>query len=159
MDLTLYEVNEAADIISRAAHPEANIIFGAVQDPVYDGKVKITVIATGFDGQRHLSTTPQGRVDYNRSMFYQGAAAAGNGNAPARQPQHQGYGALPATPMNIAKHPTGPLQPLSRPTPPTPVMQEPMRQPVARANVQDSLDLVNDSEDVLEPGHTRLPVP
>src|SRR5260221_9678615 len=87
LDLTLYEVNEAADIISKAADPEANIIFGAVQDPAYDGKVKITVIATGFDGQRHLSTTPQGRVDYNRSMFYQVAAAAGNGNAPARQPQ------------------------------------------------------------------------
>src|SRR5579883_1398438 len=46
MDLTLFEVNEAADIISKAAHPEANIIFGAVQDPSYDGKVKITVIAT-----------------------------------------------------------------------------------------------------------------
>ena len=40
LDLTLYEVNEAADIISKAAHPEANIIFGAVQDPAYDGKVK-----------------------------------------------------------------------------------------------------------------------
>src|SRR5947199_3703326 len=50
MDLTLFEVNEAADIISRAAHPEANIIFGAVQDSNFDGKVKITVIATGFDG-------------------------------------------------------------------------------------------------------------
>src|SRR5215470_9578954 len=105
MDLTLFEVNEAADIISKAAHPEANIIFGAVQDPAYEGKVKITVIATGFDGQRHLPTSPQGRVDYNRSIFYQVAAAAGNGNAAARQAQHQGYGALPATPMNIAKHP------------------------------------------------------
>src|SRR2546429_5651228 len=50
MDMTLFEVNEAADIISRAAHPEANIIFGAVQDPNYDGRVKITVIATGFEG-------------------------------------------------------------------------------------------------------------
>src|SRR5581483_2395197 len=49
MDMTLFEVNEAADIISRAAHPEANIIFGAVQDPNFDGRVKITVIATGFD--------------------------------------------------------------------------------------------------------------
>src|SRR5260370_20578329 len=109
LDLTLYEVNEAADIISKAAHPEANIIFGAVQDPVYDGKVKITVIATGVDGQRHLSTTPQARVDYNRSMFYQLAAAARNGNPPPRRPQHHAYGALPATPMNIPKHPTRPL--------------------------------------------------
>ncbi|HEY7415225.1 MAG TPA: cell division protein FtsZ [Ktedonobacteraceae bacterium] len=50
MDMTLFEVNEAADVISQAAHPDANIIFGAVQDPDFDGKVKITVIATGFDG-------------------------------------------------------------------------------------------------------------
>src|SRR5260370_6826983 len=91
LDLTLYEVNEAADIISKAAHPEANIIFGAVQDPVYDGKVKITVIATRFHGQRHLSTTPHDRVHSNRRTFYQVAAAAGKGHAPARQPQHQGY--------------------------------------------------------------------
>src|SRR5579871_6496780 len=49
MDMTLFEVNEAADIISRAAHPEANIIFGAVQDPNFDGRIKITVIATGFE--------------------------------------------------------------------------------------------------------------
>src|SRR5205085_12051235 len=58
MDLSLFEVNEAADVISRAAHPAANIIFGAVQDPDCDGKIKITVIATGFDGQParpHLS--------------------------------------------------------------------------------------------------------
>ena len=47
--MTLFEVNDAADIISQAAHPEANIIFGAVQDPNFEGKVKITVIATGFD--------------------------------------------------------------------------------------------------------------
>src|SRR5690348_8646865 len=51
MDLTLYEVNEAADIISKSAHPEANIIFGAVQDPIYDGRIKITVIATGFESR------------------------------------------------------------------------------------------------------------
>ena len=48
-DLTLTEVSEASDIIHTAAHEEANIIFGAVIDPKMSGKVKITVIATGFD--------------------------------------------------------------------------------------------------------------
>ena len=54
MDMTLGEVSEAADVISRAAHPEANILFGAVQNPGFDGKIKMTVIATGFDGD-HLN--------------------------------------------------------------------------------------------------------
>lgn len=49
MDLSMYEVDEAARIITEAASPEANIIFGAVIDEDYTGQVKITVVATGFD--------------------------------------------------------------------------------------------------------------
>ena len=48
-NLTLYEVNEAAEIIAKAANPEANIIFGAVIDPELKDEIKITVIAAGFD--------------------------------------------------------------------------------------------------------------
>ena len=48
-DLSLMEVNEASCVIQEAAHEDANIIFGAVVDPSLTGKVKITVIATGFD--------------------------------------------------------------------------------------------------------------
>ncbi len=48
-DLSLMEVNEAACVIQEAAHEDANIIFGAVVDPSLAGKVKITVIATGFE--------------------------------------------------------------------------------------------------------------
>jgi cell division protein FtsZ len=55
-DLTLAEVSEASEIIHGAAHEEANIIFGAVVDPVMEGKVKITVIATGFDRVRAESS-------------------------------------------------------------------------------------------------------
>jgi cell division protein FtsZ len=171
LDLTLYEVNEAADIISKAAHPEANIIFGAVQDAAYDGKVKITVIATGFDGQLHPSTSPQGRMEYNRSMFYQ-VASSNSGNNSIRQPQpgvSSGYGALPVTPapaMNIARHPTGPLQSTGRPMQhvPVSVMQEQMRQPASMGRTVvrgDDYEMDNDSSDVLEPyvERTRLPVP
>jgi cell division protein FtsZ len=56
-DLTLAEVHGASDIIYSAAHEEANIIFGAVVDPKMEGKIKITVIATGFDHAR-TSTAP-----------------------------------------------------------------------------------------------------
>jgi len=48
-DLSLIEVSEASAIIQEAAHEEANIIFGAVVDQKMEGRVKITVIATGFD--------------------------------------------------------------------------------------------------------------
>ena len=47
-DLTLYEVNEAAEVISEAADDDANIIFGAVVDERLEGKIAITVVATGF---------------------------------------------------------------------------------------------------------------
>jgi cell division protein FtsZ len=46
--LTLHEVHEASSIIQKAAHENANIIFGAVQDEAMKEQVKITVIATGF---------------------------------------------------------------------------------------------------------------
>ncbi|MBI1812225.1 cell division protein FtsZ, partial [Candidatus Peregrinibacteria bacterium] len=47
-DLSMFEVDEAARIITEAAAPEANIIFGAVIDEAYTGQIKCTVIATGF---------------------------------------------------------------------------------------------------------------
>jgi len=51
-DLTLFEVNEAAEIIAKAADADANIIFGAVIDPQMQGEIQITVIATGFDAHK-----------------------------------------------------------------------------------------------------------
>ncbi len=49
-DLGLFEINEAAQLISEAAHAEANIIFGAVIDDALGDEVRVTVIAAGFDG-------------------------------------------------------------------------------------------------------------
>jgi cell division protein FtsZ len=48
-DLALHEVNRAAETITRVAHPDANIIFGAVVDDVLGEEVRVTVIAAGFD--------------------------------------------------------------------------------------------------------------
>ena len=47
-DLTLHEVNEAAEIVRAAADKDANIIFGTVIDEKMSGEIKITVVATGF---------------------------------------------------------------------------------------------------------------
>jgi cell division protein FtsZ len=57
-DLSLMEVNEASCVIQEAAHEDANIIFGAVVDPALAGKVKITVIATGFDRKGSHRSVP-----------------------------------------------------------------------------------------------------
>src|SRR5712671_1469865 len=59
-DLSLMEVSDASTIVQEAADEDANIIFGAVVDPALKGKVKITVIATGFGPQTAAKTTPSG---------------------------------------------------------------------------------------------------
>ncbi|WP_346623088.1 cell division protein FtsZ [Blastococcus montanus] len=54
-DLGLFEINEAASLVSDAAHADANIIFGAVIDDALGDEVRVTVIAAGFDGGRPSS--------------------------------------------------------------------------------------------------------
>jgi len=55
-DLGLFEVNEAAEVVQAAAHPDANIIFGAVIDDSMMDQVRVTVIATGFGAKRKQQT-------------------------------------------------------------------------------------------------------
>ena len=85
-DLSLIEVSEASAIIQEAAHEDANIIFGAVVDPKMEGKVKITVIATGFDrvaAQRQVSAssaiTPVDLHSYTAFQATEKVAASGGG--------------------------------------------------------------------------------
>jgi len=120
-DLSLVEVNEASCVIQEAAHEDANIIFGAVVDPSLVGKVKITVIATGFDrkttGRGVPAPTVQTPVDLtnyaqhvNRSvdvpahvsapMKARSAPSSADGLSPAGQPpalQHAGFTPPPLT--------------------------------------------------------------
>ncbi len=57
--LTLFEVNEAADVIKEAVDPEANIIFGVAYDPNMDNELRITLIATGFASKTGLAEASQ----------------------------------------------------------------------------------------------------
>jgi cell division protein FtsZ len=57
-DLGLFEINEAAQLVSEAAHPEANIIFGAVIDDALGDEVRVTVIAAGFDRSEQQASEP-----------------------------------------------------------------------------------------------------
>jgi len=49
-NLGIFEINDAAQLVKEAAHPEANIIFGTVIDDTLGDEVRVTVIAAGFDG-------------------------------------------------------------------------------------------------------------
>lgn len=64
-DLSMFEVDEAARVITEAADPEANIIFGAVINDSYTGEIKITVIATGFDYHQNEGTIVRPRSTYS----------------------------------------------------------------------------------------------
>ncbi|HTY95999.1 MAG TPA: cell division protein FtsZ [Solirubrobacteraceae bacterium] len=84
--LSLWEVNEAAKAVSQAAHPEANIIFGAMVDEKLDDQVWVTVVATGFaaDGRRR----PPARITEPAAGELKVARAATTG--PPRQSRRGG---------------------------------------------------------------------
>jgi cell division protein FtsZ len=80
-DLGLFEINEAAQLVADAAHPDANIIFGAVIDDALGDEVRVTVIAAGFDGG-----APQGRSHQPRRAQTREPAPA-VGAAPVDEPE------------------------------------------------------------------------
>jgi cell division protein FtsZ len=77
-DLGLFEVNEAAEVVTKAASADANIIFGAVIDEAMGDDLRVTVIATGFGEQhrRRRRTTPTSEPRPQREPVAAPAAAA-----------------------------------------------------------------------------------
>ena len=94
-DLTLFEINQAASLVRQAAHPDVNLIFGAVIDPSLKDEIRITVIATGFDhtmpmmrplqrAENRPVSNASGRPVESVSV---GAAARTNATPPQTAPQ------------------------------------------------------------------------
>jgi cell division protein FtsZ len=81
-DLTLHEVNQAADAITKVAHPDANIIFGAVVDDALGEEVRITVVAAGFD-KTATSTTAPNRFESRLSRLLEEPSRTGEGDLPS----------------------------------------------------------------------------
>lgn len=112
-DLSLIEVNEAAEVIYGVASPDANIIFGSVIDERLQGEVKITVIATGFQDQKH---------PLNRQANQSHSANSSARPAPAPTPR-------PAAPVQAApqrpapQQAAAPIQQASTPVAAPPVQQ------------------------------------
>jgi len=84
-DLTLHEVNEAAQVVTQAAGDDANVIFGAVIDPSLDGDLLITVVATGFGAHGASNLRLVERMQRPQPM-----QAVVGASAPAEMPGGQG---------------------------------------------------------------------
>jgi cell division protein FtsZ len=78
-DIGLFEVNEAAEVVTAAADSNANVIFGAVIDPTMEGEVRVTVIATGFGQQRRRAR----RLEPQRAVASEPSTA--------REPASEGF--------------------------------------------------------------------
>jgi cell division protein FtsZ len=121
-DLGLFEINEAAALVSESAHNEANIIFGATIDDALGDEVRVTVIAAGFDGgmpqRRNEGTVLRREKPQQTQAETKAAAQAIATQAPPRQ--------APAQPA-----PTAPQQPArtAAPTSAAPPRQEPSSAP------------------------------
>jgi cell division protein FtsZ len=115
-DLSLLEVNEAAELISENVDPEANIIFGADIDEAMGDALRITVIATGFD--RSDRGTVQGVAGFGTFSSFRSPYGSMNVNA-NQQPNVQHPQQQPMAPQQ--------QQPQPQPYPTQPQYQQPMR--------------------------------
>ena len=82
-DLSLWEVNEAAKAVSEAAHPDANIIFGAMVDEKIADQVWVTVVATGYGDRPVFRAAPRGDATRGRPRAARAARAARAGVGPS----------------------------------------------------------------------------
>ncbi|MFF0340676.1 cell division protein FtsZ [Kribbella sp. NPDC004875] len=113
-DLGLFEINEAAQLVSESAHSDANIIFGAVIDDALGDEVRVTVIAAGFDGgmpKRREQAMNQARPQSSRPSSQGGYSAPMSGGSTA--------------PGGQQAQPTQPAQPTQTPPPAQPPVQQP----------------------------------
>ncbi|MFJ1583372.1 cell division protein FtsZ [Streptomyces sp. NPDC088197] len=95
-DLGLFEINEAAQLVSEAAHPEANIIFGAVIDDALGDEVRVTVIAAGFDGGQPPTKSSAKALDGYRDTTPASGARIASQPEPARPAtSYTGLGSVP----------------------------------------------------------------
>jgi cell division protein FtsZ len=160
-DLGLFEINEAASLVSDAAHADANIIFGAVIDDALGDEVRVTVIAAGFDSGR-----PSTRNHATASAVPGStpSASASGGLPPYRRPVtapavHQSAGERRVVPQTAAAQPApqanggtpaqAPSRPAPAPTgggitvPPLPPIPGPVagRRPLSNEDFEEELDI------------------
>jgi cell division protein FtsZ len=125
-DLGLFEIHEAANLVSEAAHPEANIIFGAVIDDALGDEVRVTVIAAGFEG----GMPKKKEAGSTRRGYSTGASRYAPSAQPAASPA-----AAPAAPAPAPAPASAAAAPPSEP-----VVEAPAPRPAPRVLVPDTND-------------------
>ena len=127
-DLGLFEINEAAALVSQAAHAEANIIFGATIDDALGDEVRVTVIAAGFDGGMPKRRSEGNVLRQNPPAQTPGADPRG-GPAARRRAPAPAQGASPRPRPRHVRPGSDDVRPVvaGRATP-TPVQAQPARQ-------------------------------
>lgn len=124
-DLGLFEINESAQLVSEAAHPEANIIFGAVIDDALGDEVRVTVIAAGFDGGQ-----PPAIV---RDPVVKATPAP-----PAERPTSRPYGGVGSvTGRSTEDSAPAPVKPEPPVVPPVPPQVQPTRLPYVESPAEE----------------------
>ncbi len=158
-DMTLLEVDEAANAISSEVDPEGNIIFGAAFDPTLEGKIRVSVVATGMDAGAQAAIEPARTVAQPAAQRAQPAAQS---HQPAAAPQAQ----APIQPQVRAPAPqtTVVVQPAPLPLEAAPpVLEEPRTIRIVDADAAeegDDLYIVPPRDPVIEPPrvYARPPV-
>jgi len=119
LDMTLLEVDEAANAISEQVDPEGNIIFGAAFDPTLEGMIRVSVVATGMDGPSIAAIEPKSeRRPLQAPPLRMPEPARQPAAAPvaaAPEPMRSIY-ATPAAQVTRAIEPTPYVAPLPEPT-------------------------------------------
>jgi cell division protein FtsZ len=108
MDMTLFEVDEAANRIRDEVDPDANIIFGSTFDQTLEGKIRISVVATGIDAQAITQPRPNayGNLSLVPRAVPAGAQTGGDGGDRAVARAEPGF--TPAAASPIAAHAVAP---------------------------------------------------
>ena len=91
-DLGLFEINEAARLVQEVAHPDANIIFGAVIDDALGDEARVTVIAAGFDAVNPETNSNASAAAAVQAQAQRTQQTFGGQNAPTAAPAQPDYG-------------------------------------------------------------------
>ena len=147
-DLGMLEINEAATLVQQAVDPEANIIFGAGIDPSLEDQVRVTIIATGFEGERVAE--PEIASPVMSSPIKKKAVAR-----PVSAQQNMSNSGV-KLPFNVSEN--------SAPQgfyPGTPMPQTPIQQPVRQSVPQNTAPVQKQSapaRDIMEDDYDDTPV-
>jgi len=151
-DLGLFEINEAAQLVSNSAAVDANIIFGAVIDDALGDEVRVTVIAAGFDEVRESNGSglaAAAPADLRPGAMRQESAVNGYGSAPATQAKAEpAWQATSATAISAAAG----HEAAAAPAVPTPAAE-----PVA--GTPASVPVSQEQDPVAAPAHPVLSAP